>query len=234
MEDEEEGAVGTAAEGASRASAAQIRSPLASGSGAFFDPTRPYEFVAAGVTEARILEAARECLIRLGSTRTTMADVARVARLSRPTVYKYFPDRAALLSAVVGHGIVAHDHDVIEAMSMQDSLDRQLAAVVTVSREWTHVARQLSFITDEELALFRGDPLITERGFERIVKLITPDVERAKVRGEIRSDLDTLIAAEWLVRVVGALATEGRHSLDVDDFETLRSFVRTFVINGLR
>jgi hypothetical protein len=117
---------------------------------------------------------------------------------------------------------------------MQDSLDRQLAAVVTVSREWTHAARQLSFITDEELALFRGDPLITERGFERIVKLITPDVERAKVRGEIRSDLDTQIAAEWLVRVVGALATEGRHSLDVDDFETLHSFVRTFVINGLR
>ena len=54
-----------------------------------------------------------------------MADVSRVARLSRPTVYKYFPDRAALLSAVVGHGIVAHDNDVIEAMSMQDSLDRQ-------------------------------------------------------------------------------------------------------------
>ena len=218
----------------SRAIAAQIRSSLASGSDAFFDPARPYEFVGVGLTEARILEAARQCLIRLGSTRTTMADVARVARLSRPTVYKYFPDRAALLSAVVGHGIVAHDNDVIEAMSMHDTLDRQVAAVVTVSRQWTHAARQLSFITDEELALFRGDPLITERGFERILELITPYVERAKVRAEIRTDLDTCLAAEWLVRVVGSLATEGRHSLDVDDFDTLRSFVGAFVINGLR
>jgi AcrR family transcriptional regulator len=233
MEEAEQEA-GTDAVGAPRVIAPRSGSSLAGGSGAFFDPTRPYELVGVGVTEARILEAARQCLIRLGSTRTTMADVARVARLSRPTVYKYFPDRAALLSAVVGHGIVAHDNDVIEAMSIQDSLDRQLAAVVTVSRKWTHAARQLSFITDEELALFRGDPLITERGFERIVELITPYVERAEVRGEVRSDLDIPLAAEWLVRVVGSLATEGRHSLDVDDFETLRSFVHTFVINGLR
>jgi hypothetical protein len=149
-------------------------------------------------------------------------------------VYKYFPERAALLSAVVGHGIVAHDNDVSEAMSMQDSLDCQLAAVVTVSREWTHAARQRSFITDEELALFRGDPLITERGFERIVELMTPYVERAKLGGEIRTDIDTQLAAEWLVRVVGSLATEGRQSVDVDDFDTLGSFVRTYVINGLR
>ena len=38
---------------------AEIRSPLARGSAAFFDPTRPYEFRGVWVsTEARILEGA--------------------------------------------------------------------------------------------------------------------------------------------------------------------------------
>jgi hypothetical protein len=59
-------------------------------------------------------------------------------------------------------------------------------------------------------------------------------IEHAKLRGEIRNDIDTEVGAEWLVRVVGSLATESRHSLDVEDFDALSSFVRTFVIDGLR
>lgn len=39
----------------------------------------------------RVLEAALECVGRYGLAKTTVEDTARVARLSRATVYRYFP-----------------------------------------------------------------------------------------------------------------------------------------------
>lgn len=53
------------------------------------------------LTRDRILEAAFECASRFGLGRTTMADVAREARLSRQSVYRYFPSRHDLILALV-------------------------------------------------------------------------------------------------------------------------------------
>src|SRR5688572_21054387 len=52
-------------------------------------------------TRARILDAAFACAGRFGLGRTTMSDVAREAKLSRQTVYRYFPSKHDLLMALV-------------------------------------------------------------------------------------------------------------------------------------
>jgi AcrR family transcriptional regulator len=52
-------------------------------------------------TRARILDAAFSCAGRIGLARTTMADVAREARLSRQTVYRYFASKHDLFMALV-------------------------------------------------------------------------------------------------------------------------------------
>src|SRR4051812_43177631 len=48
----------------------------------------------------RIVAAAVECVNKYGPAKTTMDDVAKVAAITRPTVYKYFPSRNELLIAV--------------------------------------------------------------------------------------------------------------------------------------
>src|SRR4051794_17991396 len=48
-----------------------------------------------------VLEAAREAILAVGVRRTTLADVARRAGLSRMTVYRAFPDVDALLGALL-------------------------------------------------------------------------------------------------------------------------------------
>ena len=63
-----------------------------------------YEVAAAppdDATRARILDAVFACAERFGLGRTTMADVAKEARVSRQTVYRYFPGRHSLLGALV-------------------------------------------------------------------------------------------------------------------------------------
>lgn len=42
--------------------------------------------------EARILDAAAACILAYGVERTTMTEIARRARVSRPTIYRRWPD----------------------------------------------------------------------------------------------------------------------------------------------
>src|ERR1700722_18332662 len=50
------------------------------------------------VTETAILDAAAACVLAFGVRRTSLSDVARRAGVSRPTVYRRWPDLRALVA----------------------------------------------------------------------------------------------------------------------------------------
>ena len=54
----------------------------------------------------RILEAAAYCIIAYGVDRVTLAEIARRARVSRPTVYRRWPDTRSILAALLTTRIV--------------------------------------------------------------------------------------------------------------------------------
>jgi AcrR family transcriptional regulator len=54
-----------------------------------------------GAARERLLEAAERCIARGGLAALSMAAVATEAGVSRPTVYRYFNDRRALLEATL-------------------------------------------------------------------------------------------------------------------------------------
>lgn len=45
---------------------------------------------------------------KVGPARTTISEVARLAGVERPTVYRHFPDRISLFRACSGYGLIAH------------------------------------------------------------------------------------------------------------------------------
>lgn len=53
---------------------------------------------AADGTDNAILDAAAECVLAFGVRRTSLSEVARRAGVSRPTVYRRWPDRQALVA----------------------------------------------------------------------------------------------------------------------------------------
>lgn len=55
----------------------------------------------AGSVDRLILDAARDCVAEFGVRRTTLAEVARRARVSRPTVYRRWPDSSALIGELL-------------------------------------------------------------------------------------------------------------------------------------
>ena len=51
--------------------------------------------------DGRIIEAAADCVIAYGVDRVTLAEIARRAGVSRPTVYRRWPDTQAILAALL-------------------------------------------------------------------------------------------------------------------------------------
>jgi AcrR family transcriptional regulator len=60
----------------------------------------------------RILDAAASCVLAYGVERVTLAEIARRAGVSRPTIYRRWPDTQALLAALLTARIVGVLRDV--------------------------------------------------------------------------------------------------------------------------
>jgi AcrR family transcriptional regulator len=56
-------------------------------------------------TRRRIVEAAVELHSTIGPSRTSFSAVARLAGVTRPTLYAYFPDEPSLFAACSAHGL---------------------------------------------------------------------------------------------------------------------------------
>ncbi|WP_336620118.1 TetR/AcrR family transcriptional regulator [Rhodococcus sp. G-MC3] len=51
--------------------------------------------------EDQVLDAARSCILEYGVRRTTLAEIARHAKVSRPTVYRRWADTRAVVSSLL-------------------------------------------------------------------------------------------------------------------------------------
>lgn len=58
-------------------------------------------------TENAIMDAAAECVLAFGVRRTSLSDVARRAGVSRPTLYRRWPDRRALVADLMTRELAA-------------------------------------------------------------------------------------------------------------------------------
>jgi len=67
------------------------------------------------ISEDRLLDAARDCLLAVGWRRTTMTDVARRADVSRMSVYRRWPDMTALIGDLMTREWSTVGADLVDA-----------------------------------------------------------------------------------------------------------------------
>ncbi|GAS97067.1 TetR family transcriptional regulator [Mycolicibacterium canariasense] len=79
--------------------------------------------------EDRILEAAASCVLAYGIDRVTVAEIARRAGVSRPTVYRRWPDTRAILAALLTARIVRVLTEVGEHGDGRVALVQRMVAV---------------------------------------------------------------------------------------------------------
>ncbi|MEV7770948.1 TetR/AcrR family transcriptional regulator [Kitasatospora sp. NPDC086791] len=166
-------------------------------------------------TDDAILDAAADLLVHLGVRRTQLAEIARRAGVSRPTVYRRWPDVRAVIGALLTREILA----TLEGTAL-DVQDREtfVERVVEVSVR----------LRDHPVlgALLRSDDsdLLLEYVVERLgasqrglLEALRTGIERGQAHGSIRAGEPLELAAMVLLiaqstvqshRMVAALLPE--------------------------
>ncbi|SON55181.1 Toluene efflux pump ttgABC operon repressor [Hartmannibacter diazotrophicus] len=80
----------------------------------------------ATIRRSNIVAAATPIFLRYGFARTTMADIAKVSRLTRPTLYLTFPDKESVFQAVVETMIEAKMTQIRQGISDLASFEERL------------------------------------------------------------------------------------------------------------
>jgi AcrR family transcriptional regulator len=82
----------------------------------------------------RILAAAASCVVDFGVERVTLAEIARRAGVSRPTVYRRWPDTPSIVAALLTRHITDVMRDAPLLGEDRESLVRQIVTVANLLR----------------------------------------------------------------------------------------------------
>jgi AcrR family transcriptional regulator len=159
-------------------------------------------------TRLRITESAVTLHGTVGPSRTSITAVAAHAGVRRSTVYRHFPDEAALFDACTAHWAAANPPPELDAWSAIDDPDERLTvALDELYAFYGRTAPMLSNLLRDESAM----PLVEERF--------------AVFRGYLEAASDTLVAGRSVRR---AARRRTRAALGhAIAFSTWTSLVRT-------
>jgi AcrR family transcriptional regulator len=179
-----------------------------------------------GPLEDRILDAAASCVLAYGIDRVTLAEIARRAGVSRPTVYRRWPDTRSILAALLTARITRVLAEVGERGEGREALVRRMVAVAERLRHDDIVMSVLH--TAPDLAMvYIAERLGTSQ--QILIEALAAQLKLAQEHGSVRAGDPRQLAAMCLLitqsavqsaRMVApildadALAVELEHSLN--------------------
>lgn len=183
----------------------------------------------------QILEAANQCFTQLGIQRTSVQDVARMANLSRGTIYRYFEDRTVLIEAAIEFGAQKFYQLVAAAMAKKSTLAEKLGAMAETNATILLDHRTRNRLMADDAELMRHMISDGDSAIRRSTAFLVPYVREAQKRGEVGAGIDVTAASEWLARIVYSFSTVNEaQTFDMSKPETVRKYVEKFAVNGLR
>jgi TetR/AcrR family transcriptional repressor of nem operon len=168
-------------------------------------------------TRARIVEAAAELMHVRGITATTMEDVRVASGTSKSQLYQHFPEKSALVSAVIAHqagGVLERDEGFLARLDSIRGLERWRDAILQSNalRQGAYGCPLGSLVTevaddDEEARK------LLAASFQRWQALFVQGFERMRANGVLRADADPQRLATGLMGALqgGYLLAQAEH-----------------------
>jgi AcrR family transcriptional regulator len=146
--------------------------------------------------DERILEAAAYCVMAYGVDRVTLAEIARRARVSRPTIYRRWPDTQSILAALLTSRIVR----VLDEMPAGDvGRDALVARIVGVSQRLRadEVVMSVLLKAPELAMVYIAERLGTSQ--QILIDAVAAAVKLAQEEGSVREGDPRQLAAMCLL-----------------------------------
>ncbi len=174
----------------------------------------------------RILRAAESCVKDFGLDRVTVAEIARRARVSRPTVYRRWPDVHAILAAMFTRRVVNILRDVPGGAAEREAIVERSVAAVARLRHDPLVDAGLRWAP--EMALRS----ISERlgpGQLALIEVLAVDLKTAQATGSVRAG-DARQMAAMMMLIAQSAVQSARLVSSILDEEALDAEF-TYVLN---
>jgi AcrR family transcriptional regulator len=181
-------------------------------------------------TWPRVLAAARECFLRYGVRKTSMADIADAAGLARQSVYRYASSKSALVDAAV----LARLSEMGELLTsivertpgFVEGAVESSAAVITAARSDPELTTLLEVTQGRHLSELTANSSAAMHHL--VAEVWEPLFARGRAEGKLRTDVDQNQMVEWIRGVYLMLML--RSDLDADGD---RAMVRSFLLRSL-
>ncbi|WP_368039380.1 TetR/AcrR family transcriptional regulator [Streptomyces sp. 8P21H-1] len=180
---------------------------------------------------ARLLDAAYEQFCRMGIKRSTMADVARLAGVSRITVYRRFATKDQLVEHVVRREFQRYfDRFIVDIQDAATVADRVVLGFVSSLRAIRHnrlIGGLLNVEPDAVVPSMTGDG---GRTLGVVQRFVASRLRREQCAGHIGAHVEVGLVAEMMVRVSASFLVIPSHVVDLDDEERMRAVARQFLV----
>lgn len=177
--------------------------------------------------QAHFIDAAEICFDRYGIVKTTMEDIAKMAGVSRPTVYRHFADRDSLVLAVVmrrARSLIGKAQAFIRQHERFE--DRLVEGLLFLVKTGRHDPFVRILVSPENLDMAQQILGATDAVVDLTQEMWQPILDEAAEQGELAPGLDDREIARWLTHV--ELILVGRFDL-ADDDDDIRRMLRTFL-----
>jgi AcrR family transcriptional regulator len=178
---------------------------------------------------ARILDAAHDCIARVGIAKTTLDDVARDAGCSRATLYRHVAGKRELLDSLVAREAERLRGVLAEASNGADGLADACTALIVEGAEFLLDHAALSAVLAIEPSVIL--PVLTLGGADdftcQAALLVAPNLSP-----HVASDRDATRLAELLVRVTLSHLQCPDPLRPITDPQVARHFVDQYIVPG--
>ena len=154
----------------------------------------------------RILTAAASCVRDFGLERVTIAEIARRAGVSRPTVYRRWPDTRSILASVLTDRIVGAWRAAPSRSTGREALVSRIVEVVRRVRSDELILTVLR--SDPELAMvYIADRLGTSQ--QILIDMVADELRKAQQDNTVR-DADPHQLAAMVLLITQSVIQSGR------------------------
>lgn len=179
----------------------------------------------------RILEAAAEVFVRDGIRGARMSKIAEAAGCARATLYRYFPNKEALLHSYMARVAAEFERVLDERIrgfrTFGDRIVEAAAVSVELIREREDVA---PFFSEEGLGLTAQLTSNAEAMRHRLARQIENESRSTRISGELRGGVSAAEAADWVTRAILSYSLLAGES---ETPEALRDYLKKMLLPAL-